>query len=92
MKALEAIYEDGNIRFLMPKEKGTYKAIVVLVEEISETRKREAALQKYKKLSIQSDLGLKADSEYANQLLEVHQELAPLRAEVEQLLEEQGEL
>ena len=91
LKALEAIYENGNIRFLSQGEKGIYKAIVVLLEQINNI-KEEDALQKYKRLASDFDFGLKADKEYAKQLLDEHKELAYLQLETEKVLEENGDI
>ncbi|MBM3238997.1 hypothetical protein FJZ31_22115 [Candidatus Poribacteria bacterium] len=77
LKAMEAIYENGNIRFLSPSEKGIYKAIIVLLEQINNIE--EDTLQKYKRLSSDFDFGLKADKEYARQLLDEHKELVYLQ-------------
>ncbi len=93
MKALEAIYENGNIRFPGgQREKGVYKAIVVLVEEIREDIKGESALKKYKQLASDFDFGLKADSEYAEQLLDEHRELVYMQFETEKVLEAKGDI
>jgi hypothetical protein len=89
LKALEAIYENGNIRFLSQSEKGIYKAVVVLIEQINI---EESALQKYKRLSSDFDFGLKADKEYAKQLLDEHNELVYLQLETEKVLEEKGDI
>ena len=89
LKALEAIYENGNIQFLSQCEKGIYKAIVVLLEQINT---EEDALQQYKRLSSDSDFGLKADNEYAKQLLDEYKELAYLQLETEKVLEEKGDI
>ena len=89
LKALEAIYENGNIRFLSQGEKGIYKAIVVLLEQINI---EEDALQQYKRLSSDFDFGLKADNEYAKQLLDEHKELVYLQLETEKVLEEKGDI
>lgn len=91
LKAMEAIYENGNIRFLSRSEKGIYKAIVVLLEQINNIEE-EDALQKYKRLSSDFDFGLKADKEYARQLLDEHKELVYLQLETEKALEEKGEI
>lgn len=90
LKALEALYENGNIRILDQKEKGIYKAIIVLVERIQEDTQKNASLKKYAELASDFDFGLKADSEYAQQLLDEHKELIPLRLETEKLLEQEG--
>ena len=89
LKALEAIYENGNIRFLSQGEKGIDKAIVVLLEQINI---EEDALQQYKRLSSDFDFGLKADNEYAKQLLDEHKELVYLQLETEKVLEEKGDI
>ena len=91
LKALEAIYENGYIRVLSRSEKGIYKAIVVLLEPINNIEE-EYALQKYKRLSSDFDFGLKADEEYAEQLLEEHKELVYLQLETEKVLEEKGDI
>ena len=90
LKALEAIYENGNIRFLSQSEKGIYKAIVVLLEPMNNIE--ENALQKHKRLASDFDFGLKADSEYAKQLLDEHKELVYLQLETEKVLEEKGDI
>jgi len=89
LKALEAIYENGNIRFLSQGERGIYKAIVVLLEPINI---EENTLQKYKRLSSDFDFGLKADNEYARQLLDEHKELVYLQLETEKVLEGKGDI
>lgn len=50
------------------------------------------ALQKYKRLASDFDFGLKADEEYAEQLLDEHRELAYLQLETERVLEEKGDI
>ena len=90
LKALEAIYEDGNVRFLSQSQKGIYKAIVVLLEQINNVE--ESALQKYERLASDVDFGLKADKEYAKQLLDEHKELAYLQLETEKVLAEKGDI
>ena len=89
LKALEAIYENGNIQILDKKEKGVYKAIIVLVERIQKDIKNDY-LRKYAELASNFDFGLKADSEYAQQLLDEHKELMHLQLETEKLLEKEG--
>ena len=90
LKALEAIYEDGNVRFLSQSQKGIYKAIVVLLEQINNVE--ESALQKYERLASDVDFGLKSDKEYAKQLLDEHKELAYLQLETEKVLAEKGDI
>ena len=90
LKALEALYENGNIQILDQKEEGIYKAIIVLVEQIQENTKKDVSLKKYTELASTFDFGSKADSEYAQQLLDEHKELIPLRLETEKLLEKEG--
>jgi len=91
LRALEAIYENGNIRFLEQREKGIYKAIIILLEEIKDVE-GAIALQKYKKLASDFDFGLKADTEYAQQLLDEHKELTYLQFETEKALEENSDI
>jgi len=90
LKALEAIYENGNIRILSQSEKGIYKAIVVLLEQINNIE--EDTLKKYRRLASDFDFGLKADKEYAKQLLDEHKELSYLQLETEKVLEEKGDI
>lgn len=91
LRALEAIYENGNIRLLDQGEKGIYKAIIILLEEMKSLEKA-TPLQKYKDLASDFDFGLKADTEYAQQLLDEHKELAYLQFETEKVLEEKGDI
>ena len=91
LKALEAIYENGDIRILSQSEKGIYKAIVILLEEINDIEEKDV-LQKYKRLSSNFDFGLKADKEYVRQLLDEHRELVYMQLETEKVLEEKGDI
>lgn len=90
LKALEAIYNNGNIQILDRKEKGVYKAIIVLLEGTQKDTGKNTHLEKYAELASNFDFGLKADSGYAQQLLDEQKGLMNLRLETEKLLKEKG--
>jgi hypothetical protein len=47
LKALEAIYENGNIRFLSQSEKGIYKAIVDYKSKVASPFRVSKELHRY---------------------------------------------
>jgi hypothetical protein len=83
MIAVRGLYEQGTIKFLEPPPEVAQALVAIVFLEIETV---EDVLASYTNLVDTIDWGEPMDDEGARTLVAVHEELAPYRAEVNQLV------